>query len=68
MVDWQEVLSNGIDPPAQAGIREEVGNKKKFSPNSMLKRDFSLLHINASGSFRDYVSAMLNINSSNLAR
>ena len=28
MVDWQEVLSNGIDPPAQAGTREEVGNKK----------------------------------------
>ena len=25
----KEVFSDGIDPPAQAGTREEVGNKKK---------------------------------------
>ena len=58
----------GIDPPAQAGIRQEVVNERKFFPNSMLKRDFSLLHLNASGTNRDYLSAELNINSSNLAR
>ena len=26
--DWQEVFSDGTDPPAQAGTWEEVGNKK----------------------------------------
>ena len=26
--DWQEVFSDGTDPQAQAGTREEVGNKK----------------------------------------
>ena len=26
--DWQEVLSDGTDPPAQAGTREEWGIKK----------------------------------------
>ena len=25
--DWQEVFSDGTDPPAQAGTREEVGEK-----------------------------------------
>ena len=29
--DWQEVFSDGTDPPAQADTREEVGNKKVFS-------------------------------------
>ena len=24
---WQEAFSDGSDPPAQAGTREEVGNK-----------------------------------------
>ena len=26
--DWQEAFSDGTDPPAQAGTRGEVGNKK----------------------------------------
>ena len=25
--DWQEVFSDGTDPPAQPGTREEVGKK-----------------------------------------
>ena len=29
-MDWQEVFSDGTDPPAQTGTREEVGNKKVF--------------------------------------
>ena len=28
-VDWQEVFSDGTDPLAQAGTREEVGQKSK---------------------------------------
>ena len=28
--DRQEVFSDGTDPPAQAGTREEVGNKKVY--------------------------------------
>ena len=29
--DWQEVFFDGTGPPAQAGTREEVGNKKSLS-------------------------------------
>ena len=29
--DWQDVFSDGIDPPAQAGTREEVGKKSNDS-------------------------------------
>ena len=28
--DWQEVFSDGTDPPALAGTREDLGNKKSF--------------------------------------
>ena len=28
--NWQEIFSNGTDPPAQAATREEMGNKKRF--------------------------------------
>ena len=29
--DWQEVFSDGTDPSAQAGTREEARNKKSIS-------------------------------------
>ena len=45
--DWQKVFSDEIDPPAQAGTREEVGNKKNEDDGfeSHHGKVFSLLQI-----------------------
>ena len=43
--DWQEAFSNGTDPPAPAGTREEVGKKSFYEIVSAEKRLSYLLKV-----------------------